>query len=513
MEDAEVRRVRSWKICELPKKEYTDGGRDRKPLSSALRSALSLFPPPSAFTGLFSSAVHFSRTVSFTLALLALHQSSLPPSFSHSKMESLLTPSESHAFQSFLSSLDVSAPEWTLYSSGNPEDIVVDVPVPQAQGREALAKATKDLMSLDADRWSDPSSNPSLDYHNRQHPHQHYPHHQYDYQRQSQFHQMGEHQQRQRPASFSHDPFPFLHKNQSYHRSHHSVQHTLPDSSSNLHPRDINHLRPLTVPTLHHAMSANGHGQMHSASSSTSTTTSSATTPSTTTSMPLFPFSAGGSTSSTTTDARPHRVPSPRSKRQSLSGQASSTASQSSSQKQNLLSPSQKKANHIQSEQKRRANIRRGYEALCDTVPALREAIREEEERDAETRAGNLSNGRTNTGRFGPSGKPKRSKKKDGDSAAERIDGRAGPRSENVVLSKTIDYINDLLSERQALLARLQRARSALPARHRALMPAAEQPLWEREWKGGEGKIDGSAGSGGAGEGDEEEEEEEEESS
>ena len=47
-----------------------------------------------------------------------------------------------------------------------------------------------------------------------------------------------------------------------------------------------------------------------------------------------------------------------------------------------LLSPSQKRANHIQSEQKRRANIRRGYEALCEVVPALREAIRAEEERE-----------------------------------------------------------------------------------------------------------------------------------
>ena len=46
-----------------------------------------------------------------------------------------------------------------------------------------------------------------------------------------------------------------------------------------------------------------------------------------------------------------------------------------------LLSPSQKRANHIQSEQKRRANIRKGYEALCEVVPALRDAIRAEEEK------------------------------------------------------------------------------------------------------------------------------------
>jgi hypothetical protein len=48
-----------------------------------------------------------------------------------------------------------------------------------------------------------------------------------------------------------------------------------------------------------------------------------------------------------------------------------------------LLSPSQKRANHIQSEQKRRANIRKGYEALTEAVPALREAIRAEEEKGA----------------------------------------------------------------------------------------------------------------------------------
>ena len=57
-------------------------------------------------------------------------------------------------------------------------------------------------------------------------------------------------------------------------------------------------------------------------------------------------------------------------------GQGSQVGSQP---RQTLLSPSQKRANHIQSEQKRRANIRRGYEALCDVVPALREAIKAEE--------------------------------------------------------------------------------------------------------------------------------------
>jgi hypothetical protein len=94
-----------------------------------------------------------------------------------------------------------------------------------------------------------------------------------------------------------------------------------------------------------------------------------------------------------------------------------------------------------------------------------------------------------------------------------------------------IDYINDLLDERSVLLARLHRARSTLPPGHPALvvpprrihpsfpgdgvsmsglqtmdglqigenmsmnghalpMDALDEgPLWEREWKGGHGKL------------------------
>jgi hypothetical protein len=172
--------------------------------------------------------------------------------------------------------------------------------------------------------------------------------------------------------------------------------------------------------------------------------------------------------------------------------------------KPSLLSPSQKKANHIQSEQKRRANIRRGYEKLCETVPALREALREEEGDGAyDDRSGVGSKGRGKRGR----GRGK----EDG----EKVDGRAGPRSENVVLGKSksrwfllvrrvmtgfdfsaIEYIKELLGDQAALLARLQRARSALPRGHPALVPrcmresgGAQIPLWEREWKGGEGRT------------------------
>ncbi|KAH9031773.1 hypothetical protein EDB85DRAFT_1865530 [Lactarius pseudohatsudake] len=137
-----------------------------------------------------------------------------------------------------------------------------------------------------------------------------------------------------------------------------------------------------------------------------------------------------------------------------------------------LLTASQKKANHIQSEQKRRANIRRGYEALCETIPALREAIRAEEE---------ASSG------AGPGGKKRRARGRVGDDG-EKIDGRAGPRSENIVLAKTVEHIQQLLAQRQHFIDRLQRARAMLPPGHPALglaRPPGEVSLWEREWSGG----------------------------
>jgi hypothetical protein len=147
--------------------------------------------------------------------------------------------------------------------------------------------------------------------------------------------------------------------------------------------------------------------------------------------------SASSSSSSVTTLAGPSRpLPSKRShseessssstshkrQRPSPSRSGGSTPSQAiPGSKPVLLTPSQKKANHIQSEQKRRANIRRGYEALCETIPALREAIRAEEE---------ASSG------LGSGGKKRRARGRVSDDG-EKIDGRAGPRSENIVLAKS----------------------------------------------------------------------------
>ncbi|KAJ7067126.1 hypothetical protein C8F01DRAFT_1120372 [Mycena amicta] len=188
---------------------------------------------------------------------------------------------------------------------------------------------------------------------------------------------------------------------------------------------------------------------------------------------PPHPLSIGGqyqTTSNTTPSSGYSFPPSPQTSRVPAPPPA----------KPALLSASQKKANHIQSEQKRRANIRRGYEALGEAVPALRDAIRDEEAAQA---------ARHNHATEGTKSKRSKGRGKGGDDV-EKTDGRAGPRSENVVLSKTIDYLNELLVDREALRARLDRARAALPPGHPALIPETRDPLWEREWKGGLGNDD-----------------------
>lgn len=147
-----------------------------------------------------------------------------------------------------------------------------------------------------------------------------------------------------------------------------------------------------------------------------------------------------------------------------------------------LLSATQKRQNHIQSEQKRRANIRRGYEALCNAVPDLRTAIAAED------------GGGGSAADADSAGKGKRRRKKSEESS---LDGRAGPRSENVVLTKTIEYIRALLTERQGYLARLEIARQSLAPGHHTLtvqpeyLDALGVPLWDREWNGGTGVMEG----------------------
>jgi len=112
----------------------------------------------------------------------------------------------------------------------------------------------------------------------------------------------------------------------------------------------------------------------------------------------------------------------------------------------------------------------------------LREAIRKEDEETAaimETAGGGSSQNGT---------RKKRTKNTSDD--GEKVDGRAGPRSENIVLQKTIDYIQELNATKDDLLRRLARVRGTLPLDHPLLalqgIPDSTVgqmiPLWEREW-------------------------------
>ncbi|KAF5327022.1 hypothetical protein D9619_004126 [Psilocybe cf. subviscida] len=463
-----------------------------------------------------------------------------------SPMQSLLSPAERHAFQSFLSTMDypgdtLTANEWAIYNAGNQapdgqEDASL-MSEPNPGQREALTKATKDLMSLDAPNSSWEGSGSMSHQHQNLSPQQMYGDHgsqavdEFEMQHDQHFahqrqaiqhhrHQREHHHEPQQQNSYSNgrDSFPFVRDeaqrghspndlrypphpdhhpqlltsslnghsshdpsplsphssfqfqqghstgSMSMHAQHQQSPHQIHLPSQDYHGTGVLPGQNAQPSTSRLPSQSSRQGAAHAAPSSSSTTRNHSSTSGT--------GRRSGSVGSTYTNAN--------------SQQQSSTST-----KQALLSPSQKKANHIQSEQKRRANIRRGYEALCETVPALREAIREEEEAER------------NSARAGANGQRKKGRAKKGQKEGEdkdKLDGRAGPRSENVVLSKTIDHIQALLADRSALLARLHRARSSLPPGHPALIPLSPDPLWEREWKGGNGKLgdddpDAEAGS------------------
>ncbi|KAL0067885.1 hypothetical protein AAF712_005053 [Marasmius tenuissimus] len=409
-------------------------------------------------------------------------------------MSDLLTPAESHEFHSFLSSIDygssndtrsLPSTEWASYTNEG-----INIPaLPQGKGREALAKATKDLMSLDSSSWG-PSSSTPTGMNNYQHSNGSFNldtgSSQYDYE-----------------AS----------QNALYHHHQHEAHHhQSQNSTSNVAFTSHTKHSPLPPPLLGHTHSdpthliSPGHVQaiapMHTMGGASPPISLSYSTSNNGVNGPSSPPAPSPSTSDSIRGATSSENGNVNNKRPLETQSYTATnkrARQSHSNdivtKSTLLSPSQKKANHIQSEQKRRANIRRGYEALCETVPALRDAIRQEEE-------AHQVNGVNGT--KGPA-KPKRTrgKGKVDEGTGEKIDGRAGPRSENIVLGKTIDYINDLLKDREALLARLDRAKSSLGPNHPSCASTdSAMPLWERQWNGGSGK-DADA--------EEEEEEEEEE--
>ncbi|KAJ7650067.1 hypothetical protein FB45DRAFT_886826 [Roridomyces roridus] len=327
---------------------------------------------------------------------------------------SLLTKSESQNLHAFLDTMDYAngvSKEWAMYAAQLPEQ-------ESYQDKTALRQATKDLMALDAPRYT--ASNPMNSAQNVP----------------PQMFLTGTHLDYLPSPVYQRQPsFPFL-----------------------------NQQRP--------ALSISQHAPPPPRPYSQTPTTASSSSSSFTFPVGLSQSSAPRAPSpkrnSETAPAPPTAVPAPKRNRSS---------SQPSSNKPALLSPSQKKANHIQSEQKRRANIRRGYEALCESVPALREAIREEEA----------------TAALAPPSKGKRTRGRSRGDDSDKVDGRSGPRSENVVLSKTIDYVTELLADQESLRGRLERARAALPHGHPARTPLHSAPLWEREWKGGEGHMDEDA--------------------
>jgi hypothetical protein len=286
---------------------------------------------------------------------------------------SLLTPSESHAFQSFLSSIDydysivesiVAAADWTTLSDE------IGVPVPHAgPAKEALAKATKDLITLPP---APPSSSSAW-----------------------------EGTELKDIAFFKPLRLPG------------PVHPALPPDVSKQR-QDFEHMQSIMNNAQPPMYPRAAPPRFHRPSTSASSSSSSATNIAGPSRLP--PSKRSLSEESSSSSASHKRL------RPSPSRASASTPSQAlSGSKPALLTASQKKANHIQSEQKRRANIRRGYEALCETIPALREAIRAEEE---------ASNGQ------GPGGKKRRSRGRVGEDG-EKVDGRAGPRSENIVLAKS----------------------------------------------------------------------------
>lgn len=359
---------------------------------------------------------------------------------------SLLTPTEAHAFQKFLSSLDTTdfSAAWNMQLEVSHEHM------PPAHGREALAQATKDLMSLDTDKWRYPlPHSPSPRESPSEPPVTRHP----------------------QPQSNS---LSFLYSTRRERRV---------DGNDASTPRSQPPTRSRAqIPPLQRTVDP----------SSVSTRTRARTfafenTPSSSSSLsPIDPSSSASSFSTHhTTPAPPssNKRSSPAdnnasNKRRRQSSVASQQLASDAGRASTLLSPSQKKANHIQSEQKRRANIRRGYEALCDIVPSLREAMLAEAMEEEEAAVNGKKGGR------------RRCKGKAATDDSEKVDGRAGPKSEHVVLSKTIDYVTELLREHDVFKQRLMVARSALPLDHPLLQrhPDAPPPLWERRWTGGDAK-------------------------
>ncbi|EJD06953.1 uncharacterized protein FOMMEDRAFT_118009 [Fomitiporia mediterranea MF3/22] len=368
----------------------------------------------------------------------------------------LLTPTESYKFQSALLdySNGIASPEWTMYTTDVQEEYSDRQLPPRREGSEQLAKATKDLISLDSNpsRWNESADREVLT--------------------------------TDLPVT---SPLNMVFKPPAAPTSY-AIPSPLQRITSPLQQllggqHQQVQRPPLTVTPSHTLENSAASDSQQSVSSVSSDPTPPPPTPPALkrpypSSSDLSNLAGPSSSSDVTTSTARHPCKKQRGSPPHQQGPVLNA-------KPSLLSASQKKANHIQSEQKRRANIRRGYEALCETVPALREAISAEEQELAAEAAENEQKG-------GKGKSKKKSRAKRGMSeSGEKMDGRAGPRSENVVLQKTIDYIHDLLDERKSLLDRLNSARRKLAPEHPALVSLQSgNALWEREWTGGQGILE-----------------------
>lgn len=316
---------------------------------------------------------------------------------------SLLTPSEAHAFQKFLTSLDTT----DFSASWNMQLEVSHEHMPPAPGTEALSRATKDLMSLDAEKWRYPVGH-QLPPFTRESP---------------AIQPVNRHPQSQSNS------LPFLYSTRRERRpeSNDGTSAHLQLPSAHLQPsssRSRTNITPLERTTESSSVSARTRSRTYTFENASSSSSS------------LSPIDPSSSRSSSTHNTTPtpvsssKRSPPPdpnvankRRRQTSIAPQrtAGDMPLGQSNRASTLLSLSQKKANHIQSEQKRRANIRKGYEALCDTVPPLREAMLAEAMEEEE----------------GKKGGRRRCRGKAGNEDGEKTDGRAGPKSEHVVLSKS----------------------------------------------------------------------------
>ncbi|KAH9815774.1 hypothetical protein DFH28DRAFT_247083 [Melampsora americana] len=130
--------------------------------------------------------------------------------------------------------------------------------------------------------------------------------------------------------------------------------------------------------------------------------------------------------------------------------------------KPGLLSQEQKRANHIASEQKRRAAIRQGYDKLCLVVPSLNQSNsswKEEEEK---------------------LGKKKRKKSlinPNQSVVVEEVENqRTGSKSEAIVLAKTVEYLKELEIERKELLMKLKKLEKYMGEE------ICKKKVWEEKW-------------------------------